>query len=55
VKRKTILVVAVGLLAFAAAHAEDGGKLPWVKDHAKGIEQAKKTGKPAVVYFTADW
>lgn len=53
--RNAILVAAVGLLALAAAHADDGGKLPWGKDYAQGLEQAKKTGRPAVVYFTADW
>ena len=41
--RRTLLVAAIGLTAFAMAYAEDGGKLPWGKDHAKGLAEAKKT------------
>jgi thiol:disulfide interchange protein len=26
-----------------------------VKDHTEGLRRAEATGKPALVYFTADW
>ena len=49
--------VAAGLLVMATAHASGGhgGKLNWVGDYDRGLAEAQRTGKPAVVYFTADW
>lgn len=35
--------------------AGNGGALPFLHDFEKGMAQAKMTGKPAVIYFTADW
>ena len=35
--------------------AGHGGKLPFETDVQKGFEEAKRTGKPAVLYFTASW
>ncbi|MCU0561358.1 MAG: thioredoxin family protein [Desulfobacterales bacterium] len=26
-----------------------------MKDHAEGLRQAQESGRPALVYFTADW
>ncbi len=50
------LFVLAALLAFpAAASAQHGGKLPWIEDGARGMEEARKTGKNALLYFTADW
>lgn len=34
---------------------EEGAGIDWVKDHAEGLRRAKENGKPALVYFTADW
>ncbi len=32
-----------------------GAGIDWVKSHAEGLRQAEESGKPALVYFTADW
>jgi hypothetical protein len=54
-KKHTILLVAVALLAFGAAHAKEGGILPFGEDHDRGLEDARRTGRPVLVYFTAGW
>ncbi|MEM7235038.1 MAG: hypothetical protein AAF517_22865 [Planctomycetota bacterium] len=35
--------------------AGGGGKMPFVKDVEKGMQMAKMSGKPMMLYFTADW
>ena len=51
-----MLVLAVLLLLLASSTAlAGGGTLPFVKDHDQGLAEAKRTGKAAFIYFTADW
>lgn len=38
-----------------AALADHKGKIAWVEDPAQGLEQARLTGKPAMLFFSADW
>ena len=52
--KSSIVVLALLALLLVPAHA-GGGKLSWVKDYDAGLKQARETGKPAMVYFTADW
>lgn len=35
--------------------AGDGGKIQWGKDHARALAEAKESGKPVVIFFSADW
>lgn len=32
-----------------------GGKIEWSRDVEKSLAEAKKAGKPVMLYFTADW
>ena len=51
------LAMAAGLCLVAAGvigAGGGGGKVSWV-DYETGMATALKTGKPAMVYFTADW
>lgn len=52
--RKTITAMALVLLVGAAV-AGGGGKLPFLTDHDAGLSEAKQSGKPTFIYFTADW
>ena len=47
----------LSLLLFAApdAMADHKGKLPWVMDYEQGLNEARMTGKPIMLFFTADW
>jgi hypothetical protein len=49
------LTCAAVLIVAGTAGADFGGKMPWVKDHDAAMRDAGKTGKPTLVYFTADW
>ena len=53
--RKCLAAAALVGLLLVPAIADDGGKLPFGKDYDAGLETAKTTGKPILVYFTADW
>lgn len=53
--KRMLFVASVVLLATSFAHAGGGGKLPFTHDVAKGLANAKLSGQPAVLYFTADW
>lgn len=53
--KRMLLVASVVALATTFAHAGGGGKLPFTKDVAAGLAQAKMSGQPALLYFTADW
>lgn len=44
-----LLVVTLALMAFGK------GKLEWVDNYEDGLKKAKEQGKPAMLYFTADW
>ncbi len=52
--RKAITAMALVLLIGGAAVA-GAGKLPFLTDYDAGLKEAKQTGKPAFVYFSADW
>lgn len=45
------------LFAVAApeARADHKGKIPWVTDPTQGFAQARRDGKPIMIFFTADW
>ncbi len=45
-----LLILAVASPLFAGG----GGKMPFVTPE-KGMAEAKRTGKPMLLYFTADW
>jgi thioredoxin:protein disulfide reductase len=40
---------------FAGSDEKADGKIAWVQDLAEGLKQADTTGKPTMLYFTADW
>jgi len=46
-----------GMLAYAGISRSLGGKeiIPWRDDFAVAQAEAKQTGKPMLLYFTADW
>jgi thiol:disulfide interchange protein DsbD len=53
------LPLAVLLLAvtgcFAGSEEPQAGSIHWVRDHAEGLRLLRETGKPGMLYFTADW
>lgn len=51
---RSVPVALLLLLAISTAFA-GGGTLPFVTDHDQGLAEAKRTGKAAFVYITADW
>jgi thiol:disulfide interchange protein len=57
--RKKITLLAVVLLAIAGCFSESdeiqAASIHWVKNHAEGLRLARESGKPVMVYFTADW
>ena len=50
------LALTAGIVAFAApeALADHKGKVPWLEP-TEGFQQARMTGKPIMLFFTADW
>lgn len=49
------LVMPLALAAFTALPAvAGGGKITWT-DATTGMAEARKTGRPIFMYFTADW
>ncbi len=52
---RTAASLAVLLLAGGSAVAEEGGKIKWGFDHDKALAEAKVSGKPILMYFTASW
>jgi len=54
-----ILVLPLVLLlvtgCFAGPDDTPAAKIQWVQDLREGLRLAKETGKPAMLYFTADW
>lgn len=53
-----VAVAAVALLGAAAPVARAGdhkGKVPWVTDPAQGFAQARREGKPVLLFFSAEW
>jgi len=53
----TAAAVAVALGAGAPAFADGAheGKIPWVKPPEEGFRQARLSGKPILLFFSADW
>jgi hypothetical protein len=54
---RTLLVAALaGALAVtlgSSAAAQDGGKVPWNHDPKAAMKEAKKSGKPMMMFFTS--
>jgi len=50
-----IFLVLTAAGCFAEAGQEPAEKIDWVKNHADGLRLARESGKPALLYFTADW
>lgn len=48
-----VLVLVSG--CFADAEGDPAAKVRWVQSLPEGLRLAKETGKPAMLYFTADW
>jgi len=51
---RTIWIALVLLVGSTSALAGGGGKMPFVTPE-KGFSEAKRSGKPIFMYFTADW
>jgi thiol:disulfide interchange protein len=50
-----ILLVLTAVGCFAASGPDPAGKIDWVKNYPEGLRLARESGKPVLVYFTADW
>ena len=50
---RTLLAVALVGAMSAAAVAQDGGKIPWNHDPQAAMKEAKKSGKPMMMFFTS--
>jgi len=48
-----VLLLVTG--CFAGPDDKPVGKVQWVQDLSEGLRMAAATGKPAMLYFTADW
>ena len=46
---------AVVAMVSGPAVADHKGKVPWVESPAEGLALAKRTGKPAMLFFSAEW
>lgn len=40
---------------YAGSEGAGGGKIEWVSSHAEGLRLARDSGKPVMIFFTADW
>jgi thiol:disulfide interchange protein DsbD len=49
------LVLSLVTGCFAGTDDNPAAKIQWVQDLTEGLRLAKETGKPAMLYFTADW
>ena len=56
-KQIVALISLLLLTAACSSSSQDAatGQIDWVKDYKNGIAQAAQTGKPIMLYFTADW
>lgn len=52
--RTTVVAIALSLGLAASAAAQDGGKVPWKKDPKAAMEEAKKSGKAMMLFFTSE-
>jgi hypothetical protein len=48
------LIAAAALFTAPAAFADHKGKVPWLTPE-QGMAQAKKSGKPMMLFFSASW
>jgi thiol:disulfide interchange protein len=48
-----VLLLVTG--CFAGSDDKPAVKIQWVQDLSEGLRMADATGKPAMLYFTADW
>ena len=57
--RNRRLFIAVVLIALTGCFPESdeiqAASINWVKNYAEGLRLARETGKPAMLFFTADW
>ena len=53
--RITILTAALFVSIANIASAGGGGKLPFKRSYDRQLLEARRLGKPLVVYFTATW
>ena len=51
---KPMLALATTLFLAGALHAQDGGKIPWNHDTKAAMKEARKSGKPMLMFFTSD-
>ena len=51
---RTLLAAAFVAVSGMDVVAQDGGKIPWIKDPKAGFKEAKKSGKPMMLFFTSD-
>lgn len=49
---KSIAALAATVAIAGGATAQDGGKIPWNHDPAAAMKEAKKSGKPMMLFFT---
>lgn len=48
-------LAATAVLAAPARAGDHRGKVPWVDDPAAGQAQARREGRPALLFFSAEW
>jgi thiol:disulfide interchange protein len=56
--KKGLALILLALTAtgcFAESGQDSAAKIDWVKNYPDGLRLARESGKPALVYFTADW
>jgi thiol:disulfide interchange protein len=56
-KHSVIFVLWIFFIAACSSSSQDAvtGKIDWVEDYTTGVALAAQTGKPIMLYFTADW
>jgi protein disulfide-isomerase len=52
-KRLTLILLL--LIACSPSGEERRETIAWIDDYQRGMQLASETGKPAMVFFTADW
>lgn len=58
---KTRRIISVWLVlsfvtgCYAGSEDNPSARIQWVQDLSEGLRLARETGKPAMIYFTADW
>lgn len=49
------MTIRTAALVAALAFAGDGGKIQWGTNHARALAEARESGKPLMIFFTAEW